>query len=67
MHQAPSLGLTVFVLQAWELKHERSFHQALRDREKDEFASSEAMVNVSALRASQKMILWTCVLSQQSA
>ena len=55
------------ILQAWETKDDSSFEQALRNRENGPAASSEAMISVIALRASQKLILWKYIFSQLPA
>ena len=55
------------MLQAWEQKDDGAFQEGLCDRGKGIFVNSEAMVNVSALRASHKLILRTYILSQLPA
>ena len=51
------------MLQAWESQDEGSFKDALCTRGDGSAASSEPMMNVSALRASQKLLLWSHILA----
>ena len=54
------------MLQMWDQWDDGSFGGMLRDREHGTAVSSEAMMNVRALWASQKMILWTWIGNQLS-
>ena len=55
------------MLQAWEQKGDDTFEQILRGRGGSIAAASVTMMDITALKASQKSILWNYILSQLPA